>query len=162
MAGRNKIRRLFTCALAFVAGESLAHAPATPPGPPPADPLVSLNLPENAPLKVLIDYVSQEFGVNILYDDQVGNQRLTIKAPAKLPKSAVPALLDSGLRMKGLALIDAGQPGWKRVVPLQQAARVPGVPAAADQPAVVMQVYKLKYSDATKLDLLVKPFLTQP
>src|SRR3954451_7002910 len=93
------------------------HAQATRPATSPADPLVSLNLPENAPLKVLIDYVSQEFGVNILYDDQVGNQRLTIKAPAKLPKSAVPALLDSGLRMKGLALMDAGQPGWKRIVP---------------------------------------------
>ena len=77
---------------------------------------MSLNLPENAPLKVLIDYVSQEFGVSILYDEQLGNQRLTIVAPAKLPRSAIPALLDSALRMKGLALVDAGQPGWKRVV----------------------------------------------
>src|SRR3954447_1863345 len=149
MAGRSRtIQKLLTCALTIAAGASLAQAqaqptrPATAPAAAPADPLVSLNLPENAPLKVLIDYVSQEFGVNILYDDQVGNQRLTIKAPAKLPKSAVPALLDSGLRMKGLALIDAGQPGWKRVVPLQQAARVPGVQATADHPAVVMQVYK--------------------
>src|SRR3954454_12753770 len=90
------------------------------------DPLVGLNLPENAPLKVLIDYVSQEFSLNILYDEQVGNQRITIKAPAKLPRSAVPTLLDSALRMRGLSMIDAGQPGWRRVVPLQQAARVPG------------------------------------
>src|SRR3954470_21262887 len=36
-------------------------APATQPG----SELVSLNLPENAPLKVLLDYVSQEFGLNI-------------------------------------------------------------------------------------------------
>src|SRR4051794_12587340 len=76
----------------------------------PADRLVSLNLPENAPLKVLIEYVGQEFGFNIFYDDLVGNQRLTIKAPAKLPRSSVPALLESALRLKGMALVDGDQP----------------------------------------------------
>ena len=35
------------------------------------------------PLKVLIDYYSQEFGVNILYDDQVATQRITIQAPKR-------------------------------------------------------------------------------
>jgi general secretion pathway protein D len=123
-----------------------------------ADALVSLNLPENAPLKVLLDYVSQEFGINFLYDDTMGNQRLTIRAPAKLPKSAVQPLLESALRMKGLALVDAGQPGWRRVVAMQQAARVAG----ADNAPVVTQVFKLKYADATHLDPLVKPFLSQP
>jgi general secretion pathway protein D len=137
-----------------------ATAPATLPA---AEPLVSLNLPENAPLKVLIEYVSQEFGFNILYDEQVGSQRLTIKAPARLPRSAVPALLDSALRMKGLAMVNAEQPGWKRVVALQQAARVPGPGApGAENPAVITQIFKLKYADATKLDTLVKPFLTTP
>jgi len=120
-----------------------------------------LNLPENAPLKVLLDYVSQEFGINFLYDDTMGNQRLTIRAPAKLPKSAVQPLLESALRMKGLALVDAGQPGWRRVVAMQQAARVGGG-AAADNGTVVTEVFKLKYADATHLDPLVKPFLSQP
>jgi len=131
--------------------------------------MVSLNLPENAPLKVLLDYVSQEFGVNFLYDDTMGNQRLTIKAPAKLPKSAVQPLLESALRMKGLALVDAGQPGWRRVVAMQQAARVGGGgaggaagAAGADNAAVVTEVFKLKYADAARLDPLVKPFLSNP
>jgi general secretion pathway protein D len=126
----NVFRTFFVClvllAVAVPAARGQATRPATVPTTAPTDALVSLNLPENAPLKVLMDYVSQEFGLNILYDDQVGNQRLTIKAPAKLPKSAVPSLLESALHMKGLALIDAEQPGWKRVVTLQQAARVPG------------------------------------
>jgi general secretion pathway protein D len=127
------------------------------------DDLVSLNLPENAPLKVLIEYVSQEFGFNILYDQQIGDQRLTIKAPAKLPRSAVQPLLDSALKMKGLAMVDGGQPGWKRIVALQQAAGVPMTGAAAGQgPTVITQIFKLKYADAAKLDPLIKPFLTQP
>jgi general secretion pathway protein D len=128
-----------------------------------ADALVSLNLPENTPLKVLIDYYSQEFGVNILYDDQVANQRITIQAPSKLPRSAVPSLLDSALKMRGFALVDADHPGWKRVVSLSQAAKVPALNGPATQPAAaVTQVFKLQYTDATKLDTLVKPFLTQP
>ncbi len=134
---------------------------ATRPAEAEADPLVSLNLPENTPLKVLIDYYSQEFGVNILYDDQVADQRITIQAPAKLPRSAVPSLLDSALKMKGFSLVNADHPGWKRIVTLNQAAKVPGTPAT--QPAAaVTQVFKLQYTDATRLDLLVKPFLTQP
>jgi general secretion pathway protein D len=154
--------------LAMVLAASLVHAQTTRPATtspttqPAGDALISLNLPENAPLKVLIDYVSQEFGFSIMYDDQMANQRLTIVAPAKLPRSAVPALLDSALRMKGLALVDAGQPGWKRIVALQQAARAPGGEADLTQGGVVTRIFKLKYADAMKLDTLVKPFLSIP
>src|SRR5215213_3091429 len=138
-----------------------APAPA-PPATAPAGATVSLNLPDNAPLKVLIDYVTQEFGLNILYDEQIANQRLTIKAPAQLPKSAVPALLDSALRMKGMALVDAEQPGWKRVVPLAQAAvpRPATGPAVAAEAAAVTQVFKVQFTDAKALDAQLKPFLT--
>jgi general secretion pathway protein D len=127
--------------------------------------LVSLNLPDNAPLKVLLEYVSQEFGVNILYDDAVANQRVTIKAPIRMPKAAVPMLLDAALKMKGLALVDAGQPGWKKVVPLMQAARsgevdagpVPKEDAGTD---VLTQVFQLRFADAGVVNTNLKPFLT--
>ncbi|MDB5323586.1 MAG: hypothetical protein JWN40_5217 [Phycisphaerales bacterium] len=150
----------FLAGVVVLAGACAVRAagPATAPA---AEAMVSLNLPENAPLKVLLDYVSQEFGVNFLYDDTMGNQRLTIKAPAKLPKSAVQPLLESALRMKGLALVDAGQPGWRRVVAMQQAARVQGAAGAGDG-AVVTEVFKLKYADAARIDPLVKPFLSNP
>ena len=40
---------------------------------------------------------------------------------------------------------------------------MPGAEApGTEKPAVVTQVFKLKYADATKLDTIVKPFLTQP
>src|SRR5579884_3711638 len=138
---------------AFGAGDRPATTPA-------ATEQVTLNLPENAPLKVLIDYVSQEFGWTILYDDQAASQRITIKGPAKLPKEAMPALLTTLLRSKGLELVDADLPGWKRVVPLAQAAKLGPKPGGPD--AAVTQVIKLKFLDPTKLDALVKPFLTQP
>jgi len=138
-----------------------ARGQATVPSTTQASEQVTLNLPENAPLKVLIDYVSQEFGWNILYDEQVATQRITIKGPAKLPKEAVPVLLGSLLRMKGLELVDGDLPGWKRIVPLAQAAKL--APKSGGGPdAAATQVFKLRYLDPTKLDTLVKPFLTQP
>lgn len=137
-----------------------------------AEEMVSLNLPDNAPLKLLLEYVSQEFGVNILYDEGAANQRVTIKAPAKLPKRAVPMLLDGALKMKGLALVDAEQPGWKQVVPLMQAARAPAplepgevsdaAKGEATGTAVLTEVFPLVHADATATNTNIKPFLTTP
>jgi general secretion pathway protein D len=126
--------------------------------------LVTLNLPDNAPLKVLLDYVSQEFDLNILYDDAAANQRVTIKAPVRVPKRAVPMLLDATLAMKGLALIDAEQPGWKRVVPLAQAAKAGAVPAQAPEGGegtlAVTQVFSLHHADVKAMETNLKPFLS--
>ena len=146
------------------------HAQATRPATEPAaaaaadDTLVGLNLPENAPLKVLIDYVSQEFSLNILYDEQVGNQRITIKAPAKLPRErgAEPArfgpadegAVDGRRRPARLAAGGAAPAGGPGARGGRRRARRAG--------EAVTQVFRLKYSEATKLDTVVKPFLTQP
>lgn len=170
--------RIAVAALAMLAGPSAAGVaaaqetrPAATAEAEAAGEMVSLNLPDNAPLKLLLEYVSQEFGVNILYDEAAASQRITIKAPAKLPKRAVPMLLDSALRMKGLALVEAEQPGWKQVVPLMQAARAPapprpGQPKPADaEPAgtaVLTQVFPLVHADATATNTNIKPFLTTP
>ena len=83
------VRALFALLLMLGAFASPAKAQATRPstGPAAAEELVSLNLPDNAPLKVLLEYVSQEFGINILYDEAAANQRVTIKAPVRVPEA---------------------------------------------------------------------------
>src|SRR5690348_3559943 len=114
----------------------------------------------------LLYYVSQEFGINILYDDAAANQRVTIKAPVRVPKRAVPMLLDATLAMKGLAIVDAEQPGWKRVVPLAQAAKAGAVPAHAPEggegTTAVTQVFALHHADVAAMNNNLKPFLTIP
>src|SRR4051812_45402265 len=152
-------------ALLFCAGTLSAQSTRPTTGPAAGDDqLVSFNLPDNAPLKVLLDYVSQEFGVNILYDEVAANQRVTIKAPVRVPKRAVPMLLDGALKMKGLALVDAEQPGWKRVIPLAQAARAGQVPADApaggEGTAGVTQGFPLRYVDPGAMNTNLKPFLS--
>lgn len=174
-------RRWLTAAglgLAVSAGAGAVRAQATQPAnadaaaDPADEETISLNLPDNAPLKLLLEYVSQEFGVNILYDEAAANQRVTIKAPARLPKRAVPMLLDGALKMKGLALVDAEQPGWKHVVPLMQATRAPAPLEPGEDPdaakgeaagtAVLTEVFPLVHADATATNTNIKPFLTTP
>lgn len=150
----------------LIADVSLAQMPATTRATDGADRIL-LNFPENVELKVVIDYVSRRLNVNILYDEQAVAQRVTIKAPAEVARGSLQGLLESALRMKGLALVDGDQAGWKRVVPaagFASSARPTTGPsgAVAGTPAVVTQVFSLENADPQKLNQAVKPFLTQP
>ena len=80
---------------------------------------VQLQFPANLELRLLVDYVSERMGMNILYGDEVGRARVTVKSPEEVPVETLPAILDSALRMNGLAMVDLEQPGWKRIVPVQ-------------------------------------------
>jgi len=82
----------------------------------PAGEMIQLQFPENVEVKILIDYVSKRLGLNILYDDKLVHRRVTISSPVSIPKASLPGLLDSVLKMAGLALVDGDQPGWKRIV----------------------------------------------
>lgn len=135
----------------------------------PAEELISLNFPENLELKVLIEYVSQRLGINILYDEQTVSQRLTIQSPTKIPKSSLLGLLESALKMKGLVLINAEQPGWKRIVSATALITTVGpttrVADATTRPstgAAVTQVLTIRFADLQKVDQTIKPFLSQP
>ncbi len=165
------------CDSAF-AQDAIPAAPTTLPAAgavdlPPAD-LITLTFPDNVELKVLIEYVSDRLGINVLYDEQAINQRVTLKTPARVPKSSLLPLLESALKMKGLALVEGDQPGWRRVVQANNLVAAatetttttrPSTDAAdvMDRPSrIVTQVFTLRYADTTKADTAVKPFLTQP
>jgi general secretion pathway protein D len=129
--------------------------------------LITLDLPENVDLKVLIDYVSRRLGVNIIYDEQAVAQKITVRAPTAVPESSLLAILEGALRSKNLALVDADAPGWKRVVAVQNLAAAGGralttQPAGARPGEIVTRVFQLRYADVAKADQVAKPFLTQP
>ena len=134
--------------------------------------MISLNFPDAVELKVLIDYVSQRLGINVLYDEQTVAQRVSLRTPTKIPKDSLLPLLDGVLRTKGLLLVDGDQPGWKRVVLTANLAAVarPTTRAVANGSGlsgstaapVVAQVFSLQHADGQKVDQIIKPFLTQP
>jgi type II secretory pathway component GspD/PulD (secretin) len=129
--------------------------------------MVQLNFPEDVELKLLVDYVSSRLNVKILFDEQVANKRITIKSPGQMPADSLMGLLESALKMKGLALVDADVPGWKRIVQTTDLSQIsmPG----GEQPlesfsltSAVTQVFELKHIDPEKISQIIKPFLTQP
>ncbi|MCA9234863.1 MAG: hypothetical protein KDA44_05305 [Planctomycetales bacterium] len=142
----------------------IAHSQA----PPPAEGQVQLNLPDQAEVTLLIDYVSNRLGVKILYDEQVANKRITIKAPEQIPIDSLLPVLESALKIKGFALVDADVPGWKQIVPVKDLSQIaqptaPGAAALADleKSTAVTQAFPLKFVDPAKLATIVKPFLTE-
>ena len=80
------------------------------------DEAISLTLPPEVELGLLIDMVSDELAVPVLYDADVAKKRVTIRAPAKIPRGSLLRILESALKMQGHALSDAEQPGWLKVV----------------------------------------------
>jgi hypothetical protein len=65
-----------------------------------AEEKVQLNLPNQSELSLLIEYVSQRLGVKILYDEQVANKQITIKAPGEIPAASLLDVLQSALKIK--------------------------------------------------------------
>ncbi len=163
----------FVCPLLLCAVILAQTHAATPASGPAAvvDEQVALNFPDNVELKSLVEYVSDRLGINILYDEQIVNQRLTLKTPAEIPKSSLLELLQSALKMKGLVLVDGDQRGWKKIVAagnlvqMARSATQPVSPSAAGEGAFstpMTQVFSLQFGDVSKADTLIKPFLTQP
>jgi len=123
---------------------------------------VRLSFPPNVELRFLVDYVSERMGMNILYGDEVSRTRVTLKSPVEIPVDALPGVLEAALRMNGLALVDADQPGWKRVITVQGMAATTRRLGETDEAAntVVTQIIPLKHMDATRIESMARPFLT--
>jgi general secretion pathway protein D len=81
------------------------------------DAMIQLDLQPNIPLDALLTYTSRQIGINYSYSTEIGNRRVNIQAPVKVPVRALPLLVSSVLRANGLAIVDGDLPGWKRIVP---------------------------------------------
>lgn len=130
--------------------------------------MVRLNFPQEIEVRLLVDYVAARLGVNILFDDALGNKKISVRAAGDLPAESLLRILESALRMKGLALVDADAPGWKRIVSATQLAAVAQAQEAEAAMAqfgpgvAVTQAFPLKHVDAQRVDQVVKTFLSQP
>lgn len=127
---------------------------------------VKLTFPDQTELTLLVEYVSKRLGIKILYDEQVAGKRITVKAPNEIPASSLLNVLESALKIKGLALIDADVAGWKQIVPIKDLAQI-AQPASGpmddrDNTEAITQAFPLKHVAPEKLAQIVKPFLTEP
>ncbi len=132
--------------------------------------MVQLNFPEAIEIQTLIDYVSKRLKINIiLADESFAARKVSISSPKPIPKSSLFGLMQSVLQMVGLAVVDADQPGWKKVV---QCTNLPSVvtemradptqPAVSPPMTVATQVFELRNVTAPALETSVKLFLSKP
>lgn len=147
---------LFSLALALAVLMSPVHAQSS------NDAKVRLNFPPNVELRLIIDYVADRMEMNILYGDEVSRARVTLKSPGEVSIEALPGILESALRMNGLALIDADQPGWKQIIAIQgMALSTREIDAEGiSQNEVLTQVIELQHADPTRLESTLRPFVT--
>ncbi|QNN23143.1 hypothetical protein HED60_12975 [Planctomycetales bacterium ZRK34] len=131
--------------------------------------LITLNFPEPVPLKVFAEYVAKRLDINILYDEQIESRKVTITAHTAVPASSLMGLLESALKMKGMALVDAEQPGWKRITTVANLIEItPGIGQGDGKAndkrgaSVATRVFKLDHIDPARADLLIKPMLSTP
>ncbi len=129
--------------------------------------LVELNLTGTVSLPRLVEAVSKQMDERFLYSADLANRQVTIYTPAKLPKSALPALLGSLLKGENLAIVESDVAGWKRIVDF--ADMVPYATAgdstevlAKDGPAApVTQVIPIKNANITNMAQSLRPFLSK-
>ena len=69
--------------------------------------MMRLTLPDTVTLNVLADLTSARLGIRIIYDDEIRQQKISLKAPAEIPEESLLPLLESILKIKGFALVDA-------------------------------------------------------
>ncbi len=73
--------------LSFLVGQTgTTQENLVPPGN--LDALIQLDLQGNIPLEGLLKYTSQQIGINYSYTSEVGNRRVTIQSPTKIPARA--------------------------------------------------------------------------
>jgi len=162
-----RLRALTMVALVVIAARPLAaQVPASEPPSSDKKTMVQLTLPPDTELKTLVDLVSQRLGVQFLYDEQVANKRISINSPKPIPADSLLDVLRSALKMKGLALIDADVPGWKRIVLAEDlpqisitsnGATMEGVPGTA----AVTETFALTHLSPDRVGKIIEPFLTK-
>ena len=158
---RNLAAALVSSLLIPVAYAQQSDADTAPPA------TTQLNLPDQVELRVLITLVSEQLDMQIVYDDQLANKRITIKTPREVPTSSLRGLLESALQINQLALVEDDQPGWFRIVQADDLTRFAGSATSGTVDATkaltaVTHVFQLTHADPQKVDAIVKPFLTTP
>lgn len=130
--------------------------------------MISLNLPGDVPLDMLISLVSDQLKVKILHDERIAGKKVAIKLPSKIPRGSLMGLLESALKLKGFALVQGDQPGWYRVDEARQLTSIApamsqtGPLSQVDAVQAITQVFPLFNADAKRADQIVRPFLSQP
>lgn len=130
---------------------------------------VRLDFPETVELKLVVDYVSATLGLNVIYDENLLNKRVSLRVAEPVPKDALLGILKTILRTRGLALVRAEQAGWLKVIPAERLLSEAGPlqrrlpPAtASDEADILTFVLSVRYGDVARINTAITPYLSKP
>ncbi len=128
---------------------------------------VRLDFPENVELKVVVDYVAATLSLNVIYDETQLNKRIALRVSEPIPKDSLLGLLRTLLRSRGLALVEAEEPGWLRIIQAERAQSEAGplqrsLPPEAEQAGVLTYVLPVQYAELERIKTAVTPYLSKP
>ncbi len=130
--------------------------------------MIQLALPQKLEVKTLVEYVSRRLNVNIQYDEAIAKKHITLLAPALVPKDSLLDLLRSVLKMSGLALVEAEQDGWLKVVTVADVSSAvlpetdPERLEDVSSITIVSQMFQLENISTATAQRTIQPFLSQP
>jgi len=134
-----------------------------------ADELIEFNPPPELELNLLIQMVSDELSLKVMYDEKIGSQKVKLLVPEQIPRASMRGILESSLRMKGFAIVEGDQPGWLQVVEARNLINIAPAPGGEDgagkeinPTSALTRVFKLKHYDPQKAEQVIKPYLTEP
>jgi general secretion pathway protein D len=146
-------------ALSLIADSAVAQQP---------DPLAPVKLTYNGDveLRVLVDFVSKTLGIQILIDEGLAQQKVSLNAPGDVPRESLLPLLQSALRMKGFALVNADVPGWKRIVSAANMLEFAGPEIltkgdVSSSEGPVTRIFILENADPKQMETTIAPFLSK-
>ncbi len=133
--------------------------------PPPE--MVRLDFPESVELQVLVEYVAASLDLNLIYDAGLLKKKVSLRAAQPIPKSSLLSLLRTVLRSRGLALLDAEQPGWLKIVAAERLAAEAGglqhaLPADAGAGDVITYVLPVQHAELQRISTALTPYLSRP
>lgn len=131
--------------------------------------LIDFNPPSEISLDTLIQMVSDELSLKVLYDEKIGNQRVRLLLGEKIPRSSMRGILESALRIKGFSLVEGDQKGWLQVVDAKDLLDISPPPEDAGEEAefpkptaALTRVFRLKHVDPKQVEQIIRPYLTTP
>ncbi len=128
---------------------------------------VYLDFPENVELKIVVDYVAATLSLNVIYDETQLNKRVALRVSEPISKDSLLGLLQTLLRSRGLALVEAEEPGWLRIIPAERAQAEAGplrhaLPADIQGAGVLTYVLPVRHVDLERIKAAVTPYLSKP
>ena len=128
---------------------------------------VRLDLPEEVELQALVEYVASTLELNVIYDRAQLNKRVALRAATPAPRDSLLDLLRAVLGSHGLALVEAEQSGWLRIVPAERWQAEGGglkreLPDAADSMLLLTFVLSARFVEPEQIKTALTPYLSKP